>query len=128
MKIICLQENLKTSLNIAQNIVGRNLTLPILNNLLLETDTGRLKISSTNLEIGIIAWATGKIEKSGSITCPAKILSSLINSLPNKKIELETKENTLFVRCENYKASIRGLSAEDFPLIPKIKEKPIAVF
>lgn len=128
MKIICLQENLKTNLNITQNIVGKNLTLPILNNLLLETDNGRLKISSTNLEIGINTWTAGKIEKTGSITCPAKILSSFINNLPNKKIELETKDNNLSIKCENYKASIRGLSAEDFPLIPKIKEKPIFIF
>jgi DNA polymerase-3 subunit beta len=128
MKIICLQENLKTNLNITQNIIGKNLTLPILNNLLLETDAGRLKISSTNLEIGINTWTSGKIEKTGSITCPAKILSSFINNLPNKKIELETKDNNLLIKCENYKASIKCLSADDFPLIPKIKEKPIFIF
>lgn len=128
MKITCLQENLKTSLNITQNIVGRNLTLPILNNLLLEIDAGRLKISSTNLEIGINTWTSGKIEKIGAITCPAKILTNFINSLPNKKIELETKDNTLFIKCENYKANIKGLSVDDFPLIPKIKEKPLFVF
>jgi len=128
MKITCLQENLKTNLNITQNIVGKNLTLPILNNLLLEIDSGRLKISSTNLEIGINTWTSGKIEKTGSITCPAKILSSFVNNLPNKKIELETKDNTLFIKCDNYKAAIKGLSADDFPLIPKIKEKPIFVF
>ncbi|OGZ33578.1 MAG: DNA polymerase III subunit beta [Candidatus Portnoybacteria bacterium RBG_19FT_COMBO_36_7] len=128
MKITCLQENLKTNLNIAQNIVGKNLTLPILNNLLLEIDNGQLKISSTNLEIGINTWTSGKIEKTGSITCPAKILTSFINNLPNKKIELEAKDNNLYIKCENYKAAIKGLSAEDFPLIPKIKEKPISVF
>lgn len=127
MKIICLQENLKKSLNIAQNIIGRNLTLPILNNLLLETDAGRLKISSTNLEIGINTWTSGKIEKPGSLTCPAKILTSFINNLPNKKIELETKDDILVVRCENYKANIKGLGADDFPLIPKIKEKPVFI-
>ncbi|MFH0852079.1 MAG: DNA polymerase III subunit beta [bacterium] len=128
MKITCLQENLKTNLNITQNIVGKNLTLPILNNLLLETDGGRLKISSTNLEIGVNTWTSGKIEKNGSLTCPAKILSSFVNSLPNKKIELETKENSLFVRCENYKAMIKGLPSDDFPLIPQIKTKPFFVF
>jgi len=128
MKITCLQENLKINLNITQNIVGKNLTLPILNNLLLEIENGRLKISSTNLEIGINTWTAGKIEKTGSITCPARILTSFINNLPNKKIELETKDNTLFIKCDNYKAAIKGLSADDFPLIPKIKEKPIFIF
>jgi len=128
MKITCLQENLKSNLNITQNIVGKNLTLPILNNLLLETDGGRLRISSTNLEIGINTWTSGKIEKNGSLTCPAKTLTNLVNSLPNKKIDLEAKGNDLFVRCENYKAVIKGLPSDDFPLIPKIKEKPIFVF
>jgi len=128
MKVTCLQENLKTNLNITQNIVGKNLTLPILNNLLLETDGGRLKISSTNLEIGINTWTSGKVEKNGSLTCPAKILSSFVDNLPNKKIDLETKDNSLFIHCENYKATIKGLSSDDFPLIPQIKEKPFFVF
>ena len=122
MKIVCLQENLKTSLNITQNIIGRNLTLPILNNLLIETENNRLKISSTNLEIGINTWTPGKIEKEGAITCPAKILTNLINNLPNKKIEIDVKNNNLMVKCENYKATLKGLPAEDFPIIPKIKE------
>jgi len=125
MKIICLQENLKKSLNITQNIIGKNLTLPILNNLLLKTEKGRLKISSTNLEIGINTWTPGKIEKEGEITCPAKILSNLINSLPNKKIELEARENTLNIKCENYKASLNCLSANDFPIIPQTKQDVI---
>ena len=122
MKIICLQENLKNNLNITQNIIGRNLTLPILNNLLLETEKGRLKISSTNLEIGINTWTSCKAEKEGAITCPAKILAGFINGLPNKKVELEVKNNVLIIKCENYKASLRGLPADDFPIIPKIKE------
>jgi len=125
MKIVCLQENLKKSLNITQNIIGKNLTLPILNNLLLKTEKGRLKISSTNLEIGINTWTSGKIEKEGEITCPAKILSGFINSLPNKKIELEVKGNILNVKCENYKAGLNCLPADDFPIIPQTKQSPV---
>lgn len=125
MKIICLQDNFKKSLNIAQNIIGKNLTLPILNNLLLKTEKGRLKISSTNLEIGINTWTSGKIEKDGEITCPAKILSSFINSLPNKKIELETKGNLLDIKCDNYRANLNCLPADDFPIIPQTKQNII---
>jgi len=125
MKIVCLQENLKKSLNITQNIIGKNLTLPILNNLLLKIEKGRLRISSTNLEIGINTWTSGKIEKEGEITCPAKILSGFINSLPNKKIELEVKGNLLSIKCENYKASLNCLPADDFPIIPQTKQNSI---
>lgn len=120
MKITCLQENLKNSLNLTQNIIGRNLTLPILNNVLLATEEGRLKISSTNLEIGINTWTSGKIEKNGAITCPAKVLTGFINNLPNKKIELEVRGNNLVIKCDNYRATLNGLSADDFPIIPKI--------
>lgn len=125
MKFSCLQENLKNHLNIAQNIIGKNLTLPILNNVLLETEGGRLRIASTNLEIGLKTWTPGKTERTGAITCPAKILAGFVNNLPNKKIELEAKNNMLTVKCENYRANIKGLPADDFPIIPKIKEEPI---
>lgn len=128
MKIICLQENLKNNLNITQNIIGRNLTLPILNNILLATEDGRLKISSTNLEIGINTWTSCKIEKSGAITCPAKVLANFVNNLPNKKVELEAKNNILTVKCENYRASLNCLPADDFPIIPKIKDPSLMEF
>ena len=125
MKIICLQENLKQSLNITQNIIGKNLILPILNNLLLKTEKGRLRISATNLEIGINTWTSGKIEKEGEVTCPAKILTNFISNLPNKKIEIEAKNNNILIKCDNYHANIKGLPADDFPIIPKIKDEII---
>jgi len=125
MQIICLQENLKQALNITERIIGRNLTLPILNNLLLTTENNRLKISSTNLEIGIISWINGKIEKPGEITIPAKLLSNFIGNLPNKKIEMRVKGSQLHLKCENFKAVLNGLEAKEFPIIPKIKDKPL---
>lgn len=125
MQIICLQENLKKALNITDRIIGRNLTLPILNNLLLSTETQQLKVSSTNLEIGINCWISGKIIKAGSLTIPAKLLSNLVVNLPNKKIELKVKDNQLILKCENFKAQIKGLKAEEFPIIPQIKNQPI---
>lgn len=120
MKIICLQENLKNALNFCEKIISRNLNLPILNNILLEIEKKQLKIAATNLEIGIKTWIGGKIEKEGGITVPARILSSLINNLPPKKIILETKDNFLNIICENYKAKILGQDIGDFPLIPKV--------
>lgn len=121
MKIFCLQENLKNALATAERIVGKNLNLPILNNLLLKTDKGRLKISSTNLEIGINYWVSGKIEKEGGITVPARILSSFVTNLPNKKIELTVKEDVLYINCENFKAQIKGQNIADYPIIPTIE-------
>ena len=125
MKIICLQENLKKELNIVQNIIGKNLTLPVLNNILLNTEKKQLKLSATDLEIAITNYVACKIEKEGSITVPAKTLVNFINNLPNKKIEINVKNNTISLKCENYKSNIKGLDAGDFPIIPKIKSEPI---
>jgi DNA polymerase-3 subunit beta len=123
MKIIILKENLNNGLNIVGRVAGRNLTLPILNNILISTEKNFLNLSSTDLELGIRYWILTKIEKEGRITVPAKILSNYINLLPEKKITLEEKNQTLFVNCENYKTKIKGLSAEDYPIIPKIEDE-----
>ena len=125
MKLICLQENFKNGLNMVQNITGKNLTLPILNNILLNTDRKQLRLSTTDLEMAITTQISCKIEKEGSITIPAKILVNFINNFPNKKIEITVKNNIINLKCENYKSSIKGLDGKDFPIIPKIKTEPI---
>ncbi len=123
MKILSLQENLKQGLFNVGHIANKNINLPILNNILLKTENGNIKMITTNLEIGISCLVRGKIEKEGSLTVDAKIISDCINLLPNKKVTLEQKENNLTINCDNYKAKIRGLSAEDFPLIPAVDRK-----
>ncbi len=126
MKVIILKENLNNGLNIVGRVAGKNLTLPILNNILLTTEGSFLNLSSTDLEIGIKYWSLGKIEKQGSLTVPAKILSSFINLLPEKKISLEVKDQVLHIDCENNKTQIKGLDAQEYPIIPKIEDnKPI---
>ncbi len=125
MQITVLQENFKKALTTSEKIIGKNLTLPILNNLLLSIENNKLKVSSTNLEIGINAWVSGKIEKKGAITVPARLLVDFVNNLPNEKIDLKVKENQLEIKCKKYRALIKGLSADDFPIIPQLKEKPI---
>ncbi len=123
MKVIILKENINNGLNIVGRVAGKNLTLPILNNILLATEGSFLNISSTDLELGIKYWSLGKIEKEGGLTVPAKILSSFINLLPEKKISLEVKNQTLFIDCENNKTQIKGLNSQDYPIIPKIEDE-----
>jgi DNA polymerase-3 subunit beta len=125
MKLICLQENFKKGLINVSNITGKNLTLPILNNILLNADKKQLKLSTTDLEMAITSQIQCKIEKEGSITVPAKLLVNFINNLPNNKIDINIKNNTISLKCENYNSSIKGLDAKDFPIIPKIKNEPI---
>lgn len=128
MKLLILQEKLKEGLNIVERVSLKSLTLPILNNILISTEKNFFNLSATDLETGINWWALTKIEKEGKITIPSRLFSNFINLLPNKKINLEVKNNTLFVECENYKTQIKGLSADEFPIIPKIsKEESISI-
>lgn len=122
MKIVCLQEKLKHGLEKTERIIGRNLALPILQNILLETTTGGLKLSSTDLEIGISTVVSGKTETQGKITVPAKTFTHFLCNLPPGNVSLELKKNTLVVRLGKYKAAFFVEKAEDFPLIPKVKK------
>ncbi len=123
MKIISLQKNLKNSLYLVSHIAQKNTSLPILNNILFSATEGVIKLITTNLELGITSILRGKIEKSGSFTVDAKIISEYISLLNNEKVELNlNKDNELTVECGSYKTKIKGMSAEEFPLIPKIDQ------
>lgn len=123
MRIICLKDNLKNSSGFTLGIVGHHLTLPILNNVLIKAQKTGLKISATNLEVALVVETPAKIEKEGQLTVPAKILNNLITGLSDKKIILEAKANNLLVKTQNYQATLKGLSAKDFPIIPQVEKK-----
>jgi DNA polymerase III subunit beta len=120
MKVSCLQENLAKGLSVVARAVASRSTLPVLGNILLATDNGRLRLSATNLELGITCWIGVKIEEEGSITVPAKTLVDLVNTLPADKVEMElvVRTQTLNLVCGRTRAHIKGIDAQEFPLIP----------
>jgi len=125
MKISCTQENLNQGLNIVAHIASKNTSLPILNNVLIKAEKSVLTLITTNLEIGISLQLRGKIEKEGSFTVNSKLLNDYINLLPNQKIEIELIGDNFEIKTEKQETKIKGSSAEEFPLIPKVaKENP----
>lgn len=124
MKVICTQENLNKALSIVGKVVNKNPTLPVLNNVLLQTDKKGLKLSSTNLEIAVNYWIGGKIEEEGEITIPTKLFSSFVSNLPNGNVEIKTREDMVNIKCEGYKINIKGVDAREYPLAPKIEAQP----
>lgn len=122
MKAVCTQENFKKAISIVDKITSKQITLPILKNILLETRDGRLIFSATNLEIGIISKIGAKIEREGKIAVPARILSEFVLNLPHEEnIEIELNGQILNINCGKYKAKINCLDSEDFPIIPERK-------
>ena len=120
MKVSCLQENLSKGLSLVSRAVAARSTLPVLGNILLATDNGRLRLSATNLELGITCWVGAKIEEDGSVTVPAKTFVDLVNTLPQDKVELDlnVRTQTLNLVCGRTQAHLKGIDAQEFPLIP----------
>lgn len=120
MKVSVLQENLAHGLNIVARAVSPRSTLPVLANILMATDEGRLRLSATNLEMGITCWIGAKIEEEGSTTVPARTFNDLVSTLPNDRVEmsLNVRTQTLNVRCSTSNTDIKCIDAQEFPPIP----------
>jgi DNA polymerase-3 subunit beta len=120
MKISCLQENLAKGLGIVGRAVSPRSTLPVLGNVLLETDGGRLKLSATNLEVGINCWIGAKVEEEGAVTVPARTLTDLVNALPPGQVDMDliVRTQTLNLRAARSEANIKGIDAQEFPIVP----------
>lgn len=129
MKITCTQENLTQALSALDRVVGKQSSLPILSNFLLETEKGRLKISATNLEIGVVVYIGAKIEAEGKLAVPAKIFANFVQNLPpGEVLTMEVVKQHLFLVSAGYTMKIKGLDGKDFPIIPQFKnEYPFAL-
>ena len=126
MKLSVMQENLARGLSVVSRAVS-NRSLPVLTNVLLKTEDGGLKLTATNLEIGITYWVPGKIETDGATSVPARLLTDLVNSLPGgEPIVLELSEGeTLHIKAGRFESNIKGIPAEDFPTVQTAGERPI---
>lgn len=124
MRVSCLQENLAKGLSVVGRAVATRSTLPVLSNVMLSTDNGRLKLSATDLEIGINCWIGAKVEEDGATTVPARSFIDLINSLPSERMDMElvVRTQTLNLKCARYEANLKGIDAQEFPLIPSAEE------
>ena len=120
MRVSVLQENLAKGLSIVGRAVSSRSTLPVLGNVLLSTDEGRLKLAATNLEIGISCWLGAQVEDEGAITLPARLLTDWVNSMPPEKIGMDMVVRTmsLNLKCARFESNIKGIDASEFPLIP----------
>lgn len=125
MRLSCLQENLKRGLAMVNHAISPRSPLPILANVLLATDSGRLRLAATDLESGITCWVGAKVDEEGAVTIPAKLFNDVVNNLPNDRVTLtlDARTQTVLVECGRYKTNIKGIDAEEFPPIPNATEE-----
>jgi len=121
MKLVILKDNLKIGLNAVEKTASRNLTLPILNNVLLSTKKNFLNLVTTDLEMAISWWSLSKTEQEGKTVIPARFFSNLISLFPKQSITLETKDSFFLLSCGDQKAQLKCFNPDDFPLLPQVK-------
>jgi DNA polymerase-3 subunit beta len=124
MKVSVLQENLAQGLSVVSRAVSPRSTLPVLANVLVATDEGRLRLSATNLELGITCWIGAKISEDGSTTVPARTFSDLVNTLPNGHVDMDltVRTQSLNVRSGASTTDIKCIDAQEFPPMPMPEE------
>jgi len=120
MKVTVLQENLARGLGIVSRAVSPRSTLPVLANVMIASDEGRLRLSATNLEMGITCWIAARIEEEGATTVPSRTLADLVNTLPGDQValNLDVSTQTLNVRSGTSTNDIKGIDAQEFPPMP----------
>jgi len=122
MKATISQEKLAHGLGLVSRAVSPRSTLPVLGNILLASDEGRMRLSATNLELGITCWIAARIEQDGSTTVPARTFSDLVSTLPADQVmlSLDTRTQTLNVRGGTSTNDIKCIDAQEFPPSPPV--------
>jgi len=120
MKVTVLQENLARGLSIVSRAVSPRSTLPVLSNILIASDEGRLRLSATNLELGITCWIAARIDEEGSTTVPARTFSDLVNTLPGDQVQLalDVKTQNLHIKGGSSNNDVKCIDAQEFPPLP----------
>lgn len=122
MKFQVTQENLSRALNHVARIATTRNTLPILANVLIKTVDNRVCIAATNLNIAITNYIGSKVSESGSITVPARLMQDFISSLPGGVVDIRLEDTKLHINTEHHKSVINGIPADDYPVMPQIKD------
>src|SRR5712691_7475492 len=105
MRVSCLQQNLAEGLGAVGRVVPGKSTLPVLSNVLMATDEGRLKLAATNLEMAMTVWVGARVEDEGTITLPARVLSEWVNLLDRDQqieLNLNARNKKVHLQCGRY--------------------------
>jgi DNA polymerase-3 subunit beta len=124
MKITVLQENFAKALSIVSKAVSNKPSIPVLSNVLLSAHKDSVKLSGTDLEMGVNITIPAEVESDGAVTINAKLTSEYVLSLPAGRLVIELTDNVLYISNDQSSSKFSTISAEDFPLIPTATKDP----
>ena len=124
MKVTCRPAVLGQALQVVSRAISSRTTLPILNNILIETTAEGLALTATNLEIGIRKVVPAEVTAEGSTTAPARLLTDFVGTLPDDELEmtLDGPSQSLNLRCARFDTHIKCIEADEFPPGPRPDE------
>lgn len=123
MNLTIGKEQIIAGLQAVQNVVSNRTTLPILSNVLLRAEEGTVEFTATDLDVTVVCKVEGKVGKPGATTVPVKKLFGIVRELNGTEIEIESDEkNITSIRAGSSYFKIHGLSADEFPPLPKFKD------
>ncbi|HBV58115.1 MAG TPA: DNA polymerase III subunit beta [Candidatus Magasanikbacteria bacterium] len=125
MKFSCTQENLLQGLQVVSHAAGKNISLPILNNVLIKIENKELKLVTTNLEMAISCRLRAKVDEEGDFTVPCRLLTDYLSVSSPGRVDVEQKDSELLVQSASDKTTIKGNVAVDFPLVPQLERKKV---
>lgn len=125
MEVVLERDAFLRGVQMVQNIVEARQTLPILSNVLLETDAEKVRVTATDLEVGARVAVPARILAKGSVTVAARKLAEIVKELPAAALTLKVGENaTIGIRCGGVSYRLVGLPPDDFP--PVVPAEPAA--
>ena len=121
MEFSAKKSDLLKELDLAQGVVEKKATIPILSNLLLEGADGHVRLSATDLELGVSSKCPAKIKKEGAGTVPARRLVEIVRSLPEADVRFKILENHwVQLTCERSSFKLVGMARDNFPALPPV--------
>src|SRR3989338_2110573 len=121
MKLECKIEQIKNKISQVEKITGKNLTLPVLNSILLIASGKSLKLRAMNLSLGIEVEIPAKIESEGILAISGSIIAStFLNIFQNENVQLEGNEGNLLIKTKKSQIKLKGQPHDDFPTIPSV--------
>jgi DNA polymerase-3 subunit beta len=124
MEFSVSKSDLVRELGLTQGVVERKTTIPILSNILIETDHDQVWLTATDLELGIRCACPARVKKEGAGTIPARRLLDYVRLLPDADVQIKLAENQwASLVCGRSRTRIAGMSRESFPELPEMPEQ-----
>lgn len=127
MKFSILQQDLWPALQSVSRSAGVRAQLPVLGNILISAEEGKVKLSATNLEIGIVKTVIAEVAEEGDITVPSRTLVDVVGNLSGEKLEFSSSAEQLEITTPSFSSQFNGIPAAEFPAIPLVGQKSVTI-